>query len=86
MFSRCHLFSRPRIAASAAGCRRGGAELTVFAFQINLGARGDAGPFLTTDRGASGDSDWEADVEGCHARRAVVRGGVDKVPREERNR
>jgi hypothetical protein len=53
MFSSYHLFSRPRISASAAGCRRGGAELTVFSFQINLGARGDAGPFLTTDRGAS---------------------------------
>jgi len=67
MFSRCHLFSRPRIAASAAGCRRGGAELTVFAFQINLGARGDAGPLLSTDRGACGDSDWEADVGGSRS-------------------
>jgi len=64
MFSNYHLFSRPRIAASAAGCRRAGAELTVFAFRINLGARGDAGPLLSTDPGACGDSDWEADVAG----------------------
>ena len=63
----------------------GGAKWTAFAFQISLGARRGAGPFLSTDRGACGDPDWEADVA-AHAGRAVVRGGVDKIPREERNR
>jgi len=85
MFS-CHrLSSRQGTSASAAGCRRDDAELTAFAFQINLGARGDAGSFLSTDCGACGDPDLEADV-GAHAGRTAVRGGVDKIPREERNR
>ena len=85
MFSRHDFFSRQGTSASAAGCRRNGAGRTAFAFQINLGARGDAGSFLSADRGACGDPDWEADVV-AHAGRAAVRGGVDKIPREERNR
>jgi hypothetical protein len=31
------------------------------------------------------DPDWEADVA-AHAGRAAVRGGVEKIPRKERNR
>ena len=85
MFSRHDFFSRQGTSASAAGCRRNGAGRTAFAFQINLGARGDAGSFLSADRGACGDPDWEADVA-AHTGRAAVRGGVDKIPREERNR
>jgi hypothetical protein len=69
----------------AAGCRRDGARRTAFAFQTNLGARRAAGPFLSTDRGACGNPDWEADVA-AHAGRAAVRGGVEKIPREARNR
>jgi len=85
MFSRHHLSSRQGTSAPAAGCHRGGAELTALAIPIDLGARRDAGPFLTTSRGACGDPDWEADVA-AHAGRATVRGGADKIPREERNR
>ena len=85
MFSRHHLSSRQGTSASAAGCRRGGAKRTAYAFQIDPGARRAAGPFLSTDRGACGDPDWEANVA-AHAGRAAVRGGVDKIPREERNR
>jgi hypothetical protein len=85
MFSRHHISSRQGASGLAAGCRRGGARQTAFAFQINLGARRAAGAFLSTDRGACGDPDWEADVA-AHAGRAAVRGGVEKIPRKERNR
>jgi hypothetical protein len=84
MFSRHHISSRQGTSGPA-GCRRGGAMQTAFAFQINLGARRAAGAFLSTDRGACGDPDWEADVA-AHAGRAAVRGGVEKIPRKERNR
>jgi len=84
MFSRHHISSRQGTSGPA-GCRRGGAMQTAFAFQINLGARRAAGAFLSTDRGACGGPDWEADVA-AHAGRAAVRGGVEKIPRKERNR
>jgi len=85
MFSRHHLSSRQGTSAPDAGCHRGGAQLTALAIPIDLGARRDAGPFLSTARGAGGDPDWEPEVAG-HAGRASVRGGVDKIPTEERNR
>jgi len=82
MFSRHHLSSRQGTSAPAAGCHRGGAQLTAFAIPIDLGARRDAGPFLSTARGAP---DWEADVA-AYADRAAARDSVDKAPRRERNR
>jgi hypothetical protein len=85
MFSRHDLPSRQGTSASAAGCRQGGAKRTAFALEINLGARRAARRFLSTDRGPRGDPDWESNVA-AHAGRAAVRGGVDKIPREERNR
>jgi hypothetical protein len=85
MFSRHEFFSRQGTSASAAGCRRNGAGRTAFAFQINLGARGDAGSFLSADRGACGDPDWKADVA-AHAGTAAARDSAGKIPREERNR
>src|SRR5260370_3397786 len=85
MSSRHHLSSRQGTSASAAGCRRGGAKRTAYAFQIDPGARRAAGPFLSTDRGACGDPDWEADVA-AHAGTAVVIGGLDKIPRTARKR
>ncbi len=78
MFSRHHLSSRQGTSAPAAGSHRGGAQLTAFAIPIDLGARRDAGPFLSTARGAP---DWEA----C-ADRAAARDSVNKAPRRERNR
>ena len=85
MFSRHDFFSRQGTSASAAGCRRNGAGRTAFAFQINLDARGDAGSFLSADRGACGDPDWKADVA-AHAGTAAARDSAGKIPREERNR
>jgi hypothetical protein len=85
MFSRHHLSSRQGTPAPAAGCHRGGAELTALAIPIDLGARRDAGPFLSTARGAYGDPDWEADVASL-IRTAAARDRAGKIPREERNR
>ena len=85
MFSRHHLSSRQGTSAPAGGCHRGGAQLTALAIPIDLGARRDAGPFLSTARGAYGDPDWEADVA-AYAGRASARDNVDKTPRRERNR
>ena len=85
MFSRHEFFSRQGTSASAAGCRRNGAGRIAFAFQIDLGARGDAGSFLSADRGACGDPDWEADVA-AHAGTAAARDSAGKIPIEERNR
>ena len=48
MFSRHHLSSRQETSAPAAGCHRGAAEVTALAIPIDLGARRDAGPFLST--------------------------------------
>jgi len=63
------MFSRPRsfqpaqgISAEAAAFRRGGGQQAALVISRELGAGRDGGPILSTDRGACGDPDWEADV------------------------